>query len=399
MARSSTARLLRILPDGSTSVVIEAPGRGPWNGVTWHGGAFYVAEGSQLDGGSILRVLPGQDPVALVEGLPSLGDHHTNGPVAGPDGWIYFGQGTATNSGVVGTDNHDFGWLERFPTFHDIPCRDVRLSGVNYRTPNPLTETSDEVLTGAYVPFGTPTTPGQVVKGAVPCTGAVLRVRPEGGAVQLVAWGFRNPFGLAFAPDGRLYVSDNAYDDRGSRPIWGAPDHLWVVEQGRWYGWPDYSGPGRFDGTSYAPPGGSAPQALLSERPGVPPPPAAVLGVHSSSNGIDVARQGFGYDGEVFIAQFGDMAPGVGKVMAPVGFRVVRADPRTGVVNDFALNRQGNGPASQLDAGGLERPVAVRFSPDGSALYVVDFGVMLTTRDGPIPQPGTGVLWRITPEG
>jgi hypothetical protein len=40
----------------------------------------------------------------LVEGLPSLGDHHTDGPVIGPDGFLYFGQGTATNS-VVGEDN------------------------------------------------------------------------------------------------------------------------------------------------------------------------------------------------------------------------------------------------------------------------------------------------------
>jgi hypothetical protein len=43
----------------------------------------------------------------------------------------------------------------------------------------------------------------------------------------------------------------------------------------------------------------------------------------------------------------------------------------------------------------MERPVAVRFDPAGTALYVVDFGVM-TIGGSPRPQLGTGVLWRIT---
>jgi hypothetical protein len=87
----------------------------------------------------------------------------------------------------------------------------------------------------------------------------------------------------------------------------------------------------------------------------------------------------------------------VGKVLSPVGFRVVRVEVDTGVMHDFAVNRgeEANGPASWLGRGGLERPVAARFSPDGKALYVVDFGV-LTIRDGKIrPRQGTGVLWRI----
>jgi glucose/arabinose dehydrogenase len=223
----------------------------------------------------------------------------------------------------------------------------------------------------------------------------VLRVRPGGGGAELVAWGLRNPFGLAFAPDGTLFVTNNAYDDRGSRPVWGAADHLWRIEPGRWYGWPDHDGAAAFDGVRNRPPGGPAPEPVLAERPGVPPDPAARLAVHSSSNGLDVARSPFGFAGEIFVAQFGDMAPGVGRVMAPAGFRVVRVDPATGVVEDFALNRAGNGPASRVGGGGLERPVAVRFSPDGTALYVVDFGVMLTREEGQYPVPGTGVLWRI----
>jgi hypothetical protein len=52
--------------------------------------------------GRILRVTPDGQLTPLVSSLPSLGDHHTNGPAIGPDGSLYFSVGTATNSGVVG---------------------------------------------------------------------------------------------------------------------------------------------------------------------------------------------------------------------------------------------------------------------------------------------------------
>ena len=71
--------------------------------------------------------------------MPGKGDHHTNGPLV-KDGYIYFGQGTATNSSVVGDDNFRFGWLKRYPEFHDIPCRDIKLNGINYSTVNVLKE-------------------------------------------------------------------------------------------------------------------------------------------------------------------------------------------------------------------------------------------------------------------
>ena len=48
--------------------------------------------------------------------------------------------------------------------------------------------------------------------------------------MELVAWGFRNPFGLAVAPDGRLFVTDNGLVVRGSRPVWGSPDVLWEIK-------------------------------------------------------------------------------------------------------------------------------------------------------------------------
>ena len=400
----TTPRLLRVESSGVlTPIATGKAGEGaPWNGLAYLDGAFYVAAAGHRDGGRIVRIAMDGTITTVVSGLPSYGDHHTNGPVVGPDGALYFGQGTATNSGVVGEDNFGFGWLQRHPEFHDVPCADVTLTGRNYTTPNPLTASADDrVVTGAYQPFGTPSQPGQVVRGQLPCGGAVFRVVPQGGTPQLVAWGFRNPFGLAFAPDGQLYTTENSFDVRGSRPVFGTGDVLWRVERGRWYGWPDYhAGRALTDTQWYKPRGEPAPGFVLASHPGVPPKPTAVLGVHSSSNGFDFSRSAaFGHVGDAFVAQFGDMAPDVGKVLAPVGFKVVRVDVRTGVIEDFATNRgKTNGPASRLGSAGLERPIAARFDPSGTALYVVDFGVMTM---GPHPKPafGTGVLWRITRAG
>lgn len=397
-------KLIRVTGNGNKETVATGTKNGPWNGVTYYKGNFYIAEGGEMEGGKILKVSPGGTITPLASDLPSVGDHHTNGPVV-KDGFIYFGQGTATNSAVVGPDNAEFGWLKRKPGFHDVPCKDIVLAGENYTTENTVTSNPDDkATTGAYLPYGTPSSPGQVIKGAVPCSGAILRIPLEGGTPTLVAWGLRNPFGLAVSPDGKLYATENGYDERGSRPVWGAADVLWEIETGAWYGWPDYSAgenitaPPKKKSKEFKPPNSKVPRPLLQQYPGTPPQPKAVLGVHASANGFDFSRNTtFGHVGEAFIAEFGDMAPTAGKVLAPVGFKVVRVDVQSGVIHDFAVNKhKKNGPASWYGGGGLERPVSAKFSPDGTALYIVDFGIMKMTEQGPQPQPGTGVVWKIS---
>ena len=392
-------RLLKV-ENGKAVAVAQGGKNGPWTGVARVGDSFYVAEGGELEGGRIVRIGADGSINPIVEGLPSRGDHHTNGPAAGPDGSLYFGIGTATNSAVVGEDNLKFGWLKRDPKFHDTPCVDVTLRGENYASDDFL-EGNGLVQTGAFMPFGIYTLPGEVVYGEVPCNGAVLKVPPSGGKPQLVAWGFRNPFGLAFSPRGKLYVTDNGYDERGSRPVFGASDVLWEVTPGTWYGWPDFSAGLPLDyGNQFKPPLRHRPRLLLAEHPNVPPAPAAILPVHASANGLDFSRsERFGHRGEAFVALFGDQSPGTGKVMGPVGFKVVRVNLADGVIRDFAVNKgKKNAPASALGTGGLERPLAARFDPTGEALYVVDFGMLRETAAGSVPMKNTGVLWRITRE-
>ncbi|HSU67614.1 MAG TPA: hypothetical protein VLJ39_12135 [Tepidisphaeraceae bacterium] len=412
----TTPRLLRVVANGVIDVVAKGD-NGPWNGVTFSDGNFYVAEGGEMRGGRILKINPDGSIIPLIEDLPSYGDHHTNGPVIGPDGYLYFGQGTATNSGVVGTDNFKAGWLKRRPQFHDIPAQDVVLTGANFQTSNPLRTsrpthwyekwfpewfgTQNMAVTGAYVPFGTRTRPGQVIRGQLPCTGAIMRLPLSGGPVELVAWGLRNPYGLAFTPDGRLFATENQFDVRGSRPVFGTGDLLWEIKPGQWYGWPDYfAGELVSDANRFGAPSRNAPTLLLARHPGVPPRPVAKFGVHASADGFDFCRDhNFAQVGDAFVAEFGDMAPQTGKVEAPVGYRVSRVDLPGGAIHPFAVNRgKEDAPASRLGTGGFERPIAARFDPTGRALYVVDFGQMLVGPNGEKPVENTGVLWKITRE-
>jgi glucose/arabinose dehydrogenase len=389
-------RLLRLEANGGMTQIAAGETNGPWTGVAFHNGAFYVAEGGEREGGRLLRITPEGKITVFVADLPSLGDHHSDGPVIGPDGWLYFGQGTASNSGVVGEDNAKFGWLKRHPAFHDIPGEDIILTGENFTTSDPI-HGKGKAVTGAFLPFGTASTNKQVIRGQVPCSGAIMRVRPEGGPIELVAWGFRNPFGLAFSPNGKLYATDNGFDERGSRPIWGAADVLWAVNRGSWYGWPDFSAGMRVNQKHFKPPGGKEPRFLLASHPNRPPP-AAIFPVHSSADGFDFSRNDhFGFVGEAFVALFGDQAPTVGTVLHPVGCKIVRVDLLDGLVEDFAVNKgPENGPASRIGRHGFERPIAARFNPAGDALYVVDFGVLTASKSSTQPRQKTGVLWRIT---
>jgi glucose/arabinose dehydrogenase len=380
---------------------------GPVTGVLVHDGKLYVAHR-----GRISIVEPGGALRDIVTGLPSQGDYQNNKLAAGPDGLLYFGQGTATNSGVVGWDNHRYGWLLRHPTFCDIPAHDVTLVGQNFTTPNPLGDDGADITTGAFSPLGTPTAPGQVVRGALPCTGAVMRCQPDGSRLELVAWGLRNPFALAFDGSGRLYVTEDGPEVRGSRPIGnGAPDNLYEVREGDYFGWPDYYGgmpvsdpsldPTRdHDPAAPAQPGLliARPEPLLRDAPPISRQPLARFTPHSTPGGFALSPgAAFGFAGETFVSLFGDISPfASGGTHMRAGHGVARVDLSTGEVHDFLLAEPpavtGGDDPHALDP---FRPVDVHFDTTGAALYIVDFGaVELTMRDSHV-HPGSGALWRI----
>src|SRR3954453_20421673 len=48
-------RLLRLEPGGGLSIIAVGRNNGPWTGMSYHQGAFYVSEGGEVQGGGILR--------------------------------------------------------------------------------------------------------------------------------------------------------------------------------------------------------------------------------------------------------------------------------------------------------------------------------------------------------
>jgi len=335
----------------------------------------------------------------LVDGLPTGGDHYTGEIAFGPDGKMYFGIGTATNSGVVGLDNFLNGWLGKYRNLRDIPTRDIVLLGTTFVSPDPFAfAPTKTAVTGAFAPFGTTPPAGQTIKGQVKGNGAVLRASADGSALEVFADGLRNPFGISFAPGGKLYATVEGFDDRGSRPIAGDYDALWVLDKGGWYGWPDFASGMPVTDKRFQPTGKPQPAFILRDHPKLSGKPEALLEPHSAAMKLDWSPGAqFGYKGQAFIAEFGDLTPVTGKLPAgesaagaQPGYRVVRFDPQAKTVAEFLVNRK-PGPSGA----GPERPIAVRFSPDGQRLYVLDFGVMEVVPGQMIPRAGSGVLWAV----
>ncbi|MER3408032.1 MAG: hypothetical protein C4292_04580, partial [Nitrososphaera sp.] len=178
---SPQPRILKVDIDGSVSVFADRMLNGPITDIEFNrdNGLLYVSH---------LGVVSTIDPTCLVKdiivGLPSAGDYYNNqiafGPGANGTVRLYVGQGTVTNSGVVGLDNlQQTGWLKVSTESHDVPATNVTLAGQNFQTPNPLTDgdRADNATTGAFVPFGTATADGQVVKGGEKCSGCILSAK------------------------------------------------------------------------------------------------------------------------------------------------------------------------------------------------------------------------------
>jgi glucose/arabinose dehydrogenase len=397
---AAPARVLRILQDGRIDVAAVGL-NGPVTDLLWHDGRLYISHRGKISAlGADGRL---ED---LVTGLPSQGDHHNNQMSVGPDGRIYFGQGTATNSGVVGIDNFMMGWLQLHPDFHDRPAETIRLRSEDFTTINPFMLTSTEpfmlTTTSGFAPFSENQ---EVIQGTTKANGTILRMNPDGSGLEAHAWGLRNPYGVAWGPDGRLYVAENGFDARGSRPIANAPDTLWTVREGRWYGWPDYASGVPVTDPRFKPGFADQPEFIMAEHPPVEEPLLTVP-EHAGITQIEFSPGGgFGFDGELFMAEFGDMAPMTGRLDVPHGRQVIRIDPASGEMQPFFHVREGaEGPQGMehVATSGPKRPVDVRFSPDGNALYVVDIGaftVVQAAAPKPIPFPGTGVVWRITRDG
>jgi hypothetical protein len=376
----------------------------------------------------------------FITNLPT-GDHPTE-QLAFKDGWIYWSQGSTTNSGVVGLDNG--GGLNQ----PDIPCQDITLSQNVFAS-------GGGQFTSGYSPFNTQNPGGtikaffnaftnQVRQGV--CDGAVLRSRLNDSthAIEAFSWGYRNGYAIRFPPDdhplaGGILVGMDGADERGARPSNNAPDELHLGRQNPdgspdYHGWPDRYGGLPTSQAVYNPIGGGSdddcnppgPQCVpIRDVLAFPPQqitgPLANEGADSSFTGVDFVPDAFVLDpvrpGAVLYSLEGDFgfsppnatapAPEIGHEVKLINFNQVPGSPLALRIQNFARNSTGDQAFIVNNVNGFNRPLNVRFGPDGCA-YVVDYGAVrdlgIDTHfvgppaNGPLVQiPGTGVIWKICP--
>ncbi len=362
----------------------------PLTGINERNGDLYISHK-----GTITVIRKNGTRQDIIRGLPSFGDYSNSRVDFGVDRKMYFGQGTATNSGVVGTDNL---WVYDFPLFHDNPGYFVLLNGQNFITQNMLLATKENTFTGAFSAYGEANLPFEKRKGIIKASGSILRANPDGSELELVAWGLRSPSYVKFDNGNRLFASNNGFDIRGSRPIANAPDEFQLITESTWYGWPDYAGGEPVTLERFKPDGGVQPEFLLACHPGIPRRPFAAFAPDSTIIGFDFnPYSSFAPVGDAFIAEFGNVTPRTYEITAlqypSVGHKISKIDMRSGSISTFAINRSGF-PASVTQDGGFDRPADVAFGPD-QALYIVDMGI--STRDNlNVILPNTGVIWKVS---
>lgn len=381
---SPGGRIWHFESDARRTLLIENL-RAPVNGLTLHNDRLYVSEG-----GHPARIshfdLNGHSQQVILDNLPGPGNYHTNMVVFGSDGKLYFSQGAMTNTGIIGLDAYDLGWLRRLPHSYDLPGYDITLNGVNVETPDPLSSLENaRTRTGAFAPFGRRTEPGQHIAAQLPCTAAVMRCNEDGSELELVAWGLRNAYGLGFLSDGRLLAVDQGADDRGSRPVGNVPDMLFEVRKGAWYGWPDFIGDVAISEPRYQPQRGAPPSFLLANHNELPTPerPLLCFPPHTAAVKFDVAPDDASpWAGHIFVALFGDEVPMTAPSGPRVGRSVVRVDS-----SDWSLH--------PLVQDGLLRPIDVRYGRAERVLYILDFGDFEMLDNGAVKaEAKSGKVWR-----
>ncbi len=427
------------------------------------GGRLFVTDsnqairtpGAQNNSSRIVAMNPDTGAVTpLLTGL-TTGDHPAEQmEIRGK--WLYWSQGSTTNSGVVGLDNG--GGANQ----HDIPCQDIVLS-------QNVFDSGNETMTSGYTDFGK-TRPGATVmahegRTDKACDGAILRARLDVDAsamqstIEPYSWGYRNPYGIRFAPEdhalrGNLLVTENGEDERGARPTNNAPDRLQIAKQNPdgspdYHGWPDHFGFLASTQAVFNPKGGPGDDLCVSDPNNPPshctatslalilsedvpvksvlayPPqpitaPLALEPADVAVVGLDFVPDSFTSDlvhkGAALVSREGDFGfsaangnPEAGHDIELVNFSR-KGEPLRIQQSVFAKNTTGD-QAYTDGIPGINRPTDIKFGPDGCA-YLVDYGAVrdfgqsdpatlfTNPADAALVQiPGTGVIWKICRAG
>ncbi|MEM6313124.1 MAG: hypothetical protein AAF743_03510 [Planctomycetota bacterium] len=399
--------------------------RGPVGGLLRLGNKLFVTHRDERDLGVVTAIdLRDFSLATVVADMPAAGQHALTDIAVHPtSGRLYFGVGSATNSGVVGLDDWERGWVKRHRKFHDAPATDLRLLGYRFDTDNAAAgwfSGNDVAVTGPFQPFDASAQRAPAAVDGKP-TAAIYSISPTGGDLRVEAHGIRHPVGLTFNDFGNLFATNQGMELRGTRPVADDPDALYRVplgttmsdSGGTWFGWPDYSA----DLQPITEPQFAPPTDMLA-RTGYPE--LAPLVDHDGSDLLPPDRQtllrgvfpptaapaklDFPPDTEAFrpfrddliIALLGELD----QVRDDPGLagKVVRVEPDLRRTSDFIYNTR-RMPASLIDKPGnaMEHPIAIRSTDDG-VIYILDVGELKVKNGHVYPLGRTGRIYRLTEE-
>jgi glucose/arabinose dehydrogenase len=408
---------------------------GPIGGMAVRDGVIYVSHRDKNDFGVISTVGYDGKGKTVVAGLPAQGDYGVTDLAFSRDGRLYFGVGSATNSGVVGLDNWD--WVQEHPKVADEPFvpmsapeQTIQLRGARFFTIDPragLFANTERAVTAPFQYFGDYQRSRVDAAADGKPNSAILSINPSGGVAQdmrVEAYGIRLPSGIAFLPDlGVPYATNQGMETRGTRPVWDDPNVVLQIPFGpKNFGFPDYSAdlfpvsssrfqppnPEVIRSTGYTdvtplvdqfrPPDASDQQSLVRAKFPSMSGASKMSFVPDDSPLREFRRQ-------LVVALSGARTPfaterSVHPLKSPPGHKVVRFDAESDqkAVHDMIRNTAGV-PRSQTEGKRLElleRPIDVKFGPDGF-MYVLDFG-KADYRDGrPNVTARTGQIYRLLP--
>ncbi|ADL51376.1 hypothetical protein [Clostridium cellulovorans] len=99
-----------------------------------------------------------------------------------------------------------------------------------------------EAKTGAFMSYGENVEEGSKIKGKGIGNASVLIYDLKKNSYNTMAWGIRSVEGMEFNSMGNLIAAVSGMENKGLRPIKGDNDYIYIIRDGSWYGWPDYSG-------------------------------------------------------------------------------------------------------------------------------------------------------------
>lgn len=215
---------------------------------------LYYSSGSKI----LCYDLDKKQQTQLIGDLPNYGDY-CNSLIKIRNDELYISIGSATNSGVVGSDNF---WINNSPFNYDISPRDITIRGKSFGNEK----------TGAFVPYKTKNVTGQLVPGHFPGNASIIYYNLTYNSADTFSWGIRNVKGMAFNSEGKLIAAVGGIEDRGLRPVKGDVDYIYEIKKELWYGWPDYSGGDPLTSPRFKGENNSKLSFILDNHPSTNPP-------------------------------------------------------------------------------------------------------------------------------